>query len=68
MEKKEEVGRGWWVDVSLGFLIGWCIPQIVMFLASSNAELSLTPRYAEVAVTLLCPSNLLTTGVIKIDV
>ena len=39
-----------------------------MFLASSNAELSLTPRYAEVAVTLLCPSNLLTTGVIKIDV
>ena len=30
-----------------------------MFLASSNAELSLTPRYAEVAVTELCPSNLL---------
>ena len=30
-----------------------------MFLASSNAELSLTPKYAEVAVILLCPSNLL---------
>ena len=33
--------------------------QIVMFLASSNAELSLTPRYAEVAVIELCPNNLL---------
>ena len=39
-----------------------------MFLSGSNVELSLTPRYAEVAVTLLCPCNLLTTGVIKIDV
>jgi hypothetical protein len=29
-----------------------------MFLASSNAELSLTPRYAEVAVTELCPSKI----------
>ena len=29
-----------------------------MFLASSNSELSLTPRCAEVAVTELCPSNL----------
>ena len=26
--------------------------------ASSNAELSLTPRYAEVAVTELCPSKI----------
>ena len=34
-------------------------PQTLMLRASSNAELSLTPRQAEVAVTELCPSNLL---------
>ena len=36
------------------------IPQTLILLASSNAELSLTPRYEEVAVTELCPNNLLT--------
>ena len=34
------------------------IPQTLILLASSNAELSLTPRYAEVAVTELCPSKI----------
>jgi len=33
---------------------------MLIVLASSNALLSLTPRYADVAVILLCPSNLLT--------
>ena len=36
------------------------IHQTLMLRASSKALLSLTPRYAEVAVTELCPSNLLT--------
>ena len=39
-------------------MCGCLIPQILIFLASSNAELSLTPRYAEVAVILLCPSKI----------
>ena len=34
--------------------------QTLILLASSKALLSLTPRYAEVAVTEDCPSNLLT--------
>ena len=34
--------------------------QMFVFLASSNALLSLTPRYAEVAVIEDCPSNRLT--------
>ena len=33
-------------------------PQTLMLRASSNAELSLTPRYADVAVILLCPSKI----------
>ena len=42
------------------YLLTMCrclIPQILIFLASSNAELSLTPRYADVAVAELCPST-----------